>query len=210
MSDLIDRLRGVYRIPINDGLGPVATSEEPYNANEFVRSFPTVPIQIEAADALQAALDRADRAEAERDAAHNEALEKVLAIIAALPTPENEDIMRGHEDAYRAVEQIKKGTPNAEAWNTRALSAAERVKPQVKPLEWKKGSSTETASTPVGAYSVWCDDGEVFVRQPRLYHGSPFDGTIEEAKAMLGEHYERSILLALQEGSDGVQIPGHG
>ena len=63
---LVERLRGKVRIPITDGLGP-AGGEEPDNADFFVRSFPTSPLAMEAADALTAALDRAEKAEAVRD-----------------------------------------------------------------------------------------------------------------------------------------------
>jgi hypothetical protein len=52
-SDLIDRLRGIYRIPITDGLGAVGSGDEPDNPNEFVRSFPTTPIHKEAAEAIE-------------------------------------------------------------------------------------------------------------------------------------------------------------
>lgn len=52
LSGLIDRLRGIYRIPIRDGLGP-AGGEEPDNPNEFVRTFQTSPIQHEAATMLE-------------------------------------------------------------------------------------------------------------------------------------------------------------
>jgi hypothetical protein len=50
---IVDRLRGIYRIPITDGLGPVGGSEEPDNPNEFVRRFPSTPIQEQAADAIE-------------------------------------------------------------------------------------------------------------------------------------------------------------
>lgn len=53
MSDLVGRLRGVYRIPITDGLGAVGAGEEPDNPNEFVRRFETSPIQREAADEIE-------------------------------------------------------------------------------------------------------------------------------------------------------------
>lgn len=56
MTDTIqDRLRGIYRIPITDGLGP-AGGEEPNNPNEFVRDFSafTPPIQAEAAAHIDA------------------------------------------------------------------------------------------------------------------------------------------------------------
>jgi hypothetical protein len=52
MSDLIDRLRGIYRIPITDGLGP-AGGDEPDNPTEFVRHFEVPPIHQEAAAALE-------------------------------------------------------------------------------------------------------------------------------------------------------------
>jgi hypothetical protein len=65
MSDLVERLLGVYRVPITDGLGP-AGGDEPDNENYFVQTFPTTPIQVEAAR------------EIERLWAENEALRKAL------------------------------------------------------------------------------------------------------------------------------------
>lgn len=62
MSDIVERLNGIYRIPITDGLG-VAGGEEPDNPNEFVRTFEATPIQKEAAaeiTALRAALASKD------------------------------------------------------------------------------------------------------------------------------------------------------
>ena len=50
---LVDRLRGIYRIPITDGLGAVGAGEEPDNPNEFVRHFETAPIQHEAAAEIE-------------------------------------------------------------------------------------------------------------------------------------------------------------
>lgn len=71
VAGLARRLRGEYRIPITDGLGP-AGGEEPDNEHEFVRTFATPPIQKDAAATLEAlAADlaaqkaRADAAEAE-------------------------------------------------------------------------------------------------------------------------------------------------
>lgn len=61
MTDIVDRLRGIYRIPITDGLGAVGVGKEPDNPNEFVRQFETPPIQKEAAaeiERLRAALER--------------------------------------------------------------------------------------------------------------------------------------------------------
>lgn len=51
MMDIVKRLRGIYRTPITDGLGP-AGGEEPQNQREHVRSFPVAPIQQEAADEI--------------------------------------------------------------------------------------------------------------------------------------------------------------
>ncbi len=55
LRDFTDRLRGIYRIPITDGLGP-AGGEEPENAQEFVRTFDVPPIQRRAADYLDVAM----------------------------------------------------------------------------------------------------------------------------------------------------------
>jgi len=59
MSDLIERLRGKYVIPINDGAGPLDGSME------FIRQFPTPPIHHEAADALEANAKRIAELEAD-------------------------------------------------------------------------------------------------------------------------------------------------
>ncbi|PWJ81532.1 hypothetical protein C7441_11064 [Pseudaminobacter salicylatoxidans] len=63
VAGLVDRLRGIYRIPITDGLGAVGSGEEPDNPNEFVRRFETSPIQHEAATTLLALSARAEAAE---------------------------------------------------------------------------------------------------------------------------------------------------
>lgn len=47
---LCERLRGIYRIPVNDGCGPLNGS------NEFAREFETGPIQHEAAARIEALL----------------------------------------------------------------------------------------------------------------------------------------------------------
>ena len=52
-KDIVQRLRGEYRIPITDGHG-AAGGDEPDNQNEFVRHFETPPIQKEAADRIEA------------------------------------------------------------------------------------------------------------------------------------------------------------
>ena len=53
---LCERLRGLYRIPVNDGCGPLNGS------NEFVRQFETGPIQHEAARRIEALLMKMDAA----------------------------------------------------------------------------------------------------------------------------------------------------
>lgn len=49
-SDLVDRLKGIYKIPITDGLGPVTPGGDP---KVFTRTFTTPPIQHEAALAIE-------------------------------------------------------------------------------------------------------------------------------------------------------------
>ena len=61
----MERLQGIYRIPITDGIGAVGAGEEPDNPNEFVRSFETPPIQKEAADEITALRARVTELEAE-------------------------------------------------------------------------------------------------------------------------------------------------
>jgi hypothetical protein len=63
VQELIDRLRGIYRIPITDGCGPIEGSMT------FERRFATSPIQHEAADALTALRLDVQRITEERDAA---------------------------------------------------------------------------------------------------------------------------------------------
>lgn len=45
--DIVDRLRGQYHLPVNDGAGPLNGSMT------FSREFPTPPIQKEAADEIE-------------------------------------------------------------------------------------------------------------------------------------------------------------
>ena len=53
-GNLVDRLRGIYRTPITDGLGPMGGGEEPDNPQEYVRKFEGLPpIQGEAADHIE-------------------------------------------------------------------------------------------------------------------------------------------------------------
>ena len=78
MSDIVERLRGIYRVPITDGFGKVDGNLEPDNTNEFVRQFPSPPIQIEAADEitrLRTALSEAEQR------ARREALEEAAKTI---------------------------------------------------------------------------------------------------------------------------------
>ncbi len=65
---LVERLRGIYRVPITDGLG-TAGGDEPNNQHEFVRRFETPPISKEAANAIELLTARAEAAERERDEA---------------------------------------------------------------------------------------------------------------------------------------------
>ena len=51
--DIVERLRGIYRIPITDGLGAVGSGEEPNNPTEYVSKFETSPIQHEAAKEIE-------------------------------------------------------------------------------------------------------------------------------------------------------------
>lgn len=53
MTDITERLRGIYRVPINDGLGKVGGNLEPDNEREFVRQFQSPPIQLEAANEIE-------------------------------------------------------------------------------------------------------------------------------------------------------------
>lgn len=46
--DIVDRLRGQYHLPVNDGAGPLNGS------TTFSREFPTPPIQKEAASVIEA------------------------------------------------------------------------------------------------------------------------------------------------------------
>lgn len=78
MSDIVERLRGIYRVQITDGLGKVDGNLETDNVNEFVRQFPSPPIQIAAADEitrLRQLLSEAEKreAKAKRIAANAEA-----------------------------------------------------------------------------------------------------------------------------------------
>lgn len=82
VAGLVERLRGEYRIPITDGLGP-AGGDEPNNAQEFVRHFETPPIQHEAATALVsistalAQKEEACRAAVLENARQREAIERL-------------------------------------------------------------------------------------------------------------------------------------
>lgn len=47
MADIVERLRGKYRLPLSDGAGPLNGSDT------FERTFPVSPIQKEAADEIE-------------------------------------------------------------------------------------------------------------------------------------------------------------
>lgn len=89
VAGLVERLEGIYRVPITDGLGAVGGGEEPDNPTEFVRRFPAVPIQQEAASTIRALVAQLRDADAVIQrlnsgaelqaimAAHNDTLEKL-------------------------------------------------------------------------------------------------------------------------------------
>lgn len=80
MTDIVDRLRGIYRIPIADGLGATGGGEEPDNPNEFVRNFETPPIQKEAADHIER-LRVASQFWKDNYHAENEEIGKLVAVL---------------------------------------------------------------------------------------------------------------------------------
>jgi len=47
IRDLVQRLRGHYTVQINDGCGPLNGKDS------YTRTFPTVPIQLEAAEIIE-------------------------------------------------------------------------------------------------------------------------------------------------------------
>lgn len=73
LAGLVERLNGVYRVPITDGLGAVGSGEEPDNPNEFVQRFETPPIHKEAAAAIQSLVARNAELRAEIAALKKEA-----------------------------------------------------------------------------------------------------------------------------------------
>ena len=83
LAGLVERLNGVYRVPITDGLGAVGAGEEPDNPNEFVRRFETPPIQKEAAATIQSLVARIAELEAGLDCLVNaKALSGVRELVA--------------------------------------------------------------------------------------------------------------------------------
>jgi len=99
--DIVDRLNGVYRTPITDGLGP-AGGEEPDNPNEFVRTFQTPPIQKEAAATITALRKRVEELEGAL-----EQLEAANEQLAATRSSETYCMMLtddGAEDALEALD----------------------------------------------------------------------------------------------------------
>lgn len=91
---LIQRLRGEYRIPITDGLGPVGGSE-PNNPNEFVRHFETPPIQHESATLIEQQAARIAELESERDTAMTDCHDRLADEVARAEAAEAEVKRRG-------------------------------------------------------------------------------------------------------------------
>jgi HAMP domain-containing protein len=63
LSSLVERLRGIYRLGVNDGAGLLNGSDT------FTRKFETPPIQHEAADAIEALEAEVGRLRAELEEA---------------------------------------------------------------------------------------------------------------------------------------------
>ena len=94
-QELVEWLRGTYRIPITDGLGP-AGGEEPGNADFFVRTFPTSPLATEAAERLS-----------EMDA-ENKRLRAFVQRVSEIPSPRKRpeddiDALYQNEEHFAAV-----------------------------------------------------------------------------------------------------------
>jgi len=98
-KELCARLRGIYRIPITDGLGAVGAGMEPNNPDEFVRHFDTPPIHKEAATLIEQQAAEIARLTAERD---NALAEKFAAHdVRMAAKAELEDVM-GHYNAAQS------------------------------------------------------------------------------------------------------------
>ncbi|WP_419900627.1 hypothetical protein [Roseomonas sp. USHLN139] len=125
-ATLVDRLRGVYRIPITDGLGP-AGGDEPSNPTEFVRRHQASPIQHAAAAEIERL--RAEALEARRlylswmsDAAKAMArAERLFAVVDALLQHETSgflgpDAEKNRRASYRGVvRKARKARADVEA-----------------------------------------------------------------------------------------------
>lgn len=113
LKRLVERLNGVYRIPITDGHGP-AGGEEPDNPNEFVRTFEAPPIQREAAAAISALT-------AEQDARDGE-------IAAAVECCKDYAAAREQAEAtLREIAEIMSGGVDFEDDATESMSKLRRV-----------------------------------------------------------------------------------
>ena len=132
MSDLIERLRGKYVIPINDGAGPLDGSME------FIRQFPTPPIHHEAADALESQAKRIAELEPQADA-YNFACE---------------DMEKFQRERFEAGKEV--GTQGSlcdgMAWVYGRLNELEaevaRLRKLLAPATGKRRKSTQTRSRP--------------------------------------------------------------
>lgn len=77
LSTIVNRLRGIYTLGVNDGAGPLDGKDT------FTRKFETPPIHQEAADAIEALLAAQTKSLSDKDDVYSEA------IIAAHPTNSN-------------------------------------------------------------------------------------------------------------------------
>ena len=87
-----ERLEAAMRKAIDRDAALAVAKAAGWDGELFVRGIAALP----------AVTQPAPDAAATREAA----LEEVLHLIGSLPTPKSEDIMRGHEEAYRAVEAL--------------------------------------------------------------------------------------------------------
>ena len=124
VAALVERLSGIYRVPITDGHGAVGGGEEPDNPNEFVRQFPTVPIQLEAASALER-LHALAQAQAARANAADEALRTISATLGG--SGEWSDQRQMILDVHRQVAEIYERAEAAEAKLRDADSVIQRL-----------------------------------------------------------------------------------
>lgn len=81
-----------------------------------------------------------------QDSCHTPSAIAALQAIANLPTGRNEDVMAGHEDAYRAVEALFAVPPRIEVGSTSAFNSAvddptqirKTIARAISPVEWSR------------------------------------------------------------------------